>query len=326
MRALRMACLFLAAGLLCCHSARGDDRHNGIELRKAERIVLLGGTLIEREQTFGDWETQLTVAAAGQNITVRNLGWSGDTVWGESRGLFEPHLGYQRLVEHVQAADPTLVIIAYGNNEAFAGESRLDEFITQYAKLLDDLKADGRGFVLVSPLLMEAASLPRDPDVAPDDAAAYNHHADLYADAIAALAGKKGHGFIDLRPPQRAYVSAGGSPLTFNGLHLTDAGYRQTARWFVSRFLPSVRVDEYDDDAPAAAELQAAVVAKNELFFYRWRPQNFTYLFGFRKHEQGQNAVEVPQFDPLIEAAEHRIAKLAQKAVSTGANEGNEGS
>ncbi len=318
MRALQLACLFLSAGLLCCDLVRGDDRHDGIELRHSERIVLLGGTLIEREQTFGDWETLLTLAAAGQDITVRNLGWSGDTVWGESRGLFEPHLGYQRLVEQVQAVSPTLVIIAYGNNEAFAGENRLDEFITQYAKLLDDLTADGRRFVLMGPLLMEAASLPRDPDVAPDYAATYNHHVGLYAEAIATLAGERGHRFLDLRPPQQAYLSGDNSPLTLNGLHLTADGYRRTARWFVTRLLPSAVAADPELDTPAVSDLRAAIIAKNKLFFYRWRPQNFTYLFGFRKHEQGQNAVEVPQFDPLIEAAERQIAKLARRATNKG--------
>ena len=45
--------------------------------------------------------------------------------------------------------------------------------------------------------------------------------------------------------------------------------------------------------------LRQTIVKKNELFFHRWRPQNNTYLFLFRKHEQGQNAKEIPEFDPL---------------------------
>ena len=57
-------------------------------------------------------------------------------------------------------------------------------------------------------------------------------------------------------------------------------------------------------------ELREAIVAKNRLFFNQWRPQNETYIFGFRKHEQGQYAAEIPQFDPLIEKAEQRIAEL----------------
>lgn len=57
-------------------------------------------------------------------------------------------------------------------------------------------------------------------------------------------------------------------------------------------------------------ELRTAIGVKNELFFHRYRPQNETYLFLFRKHEQGNNAVEIPQFDPLIAAKEKEIANL----------------
>ena len=40
--------------------------------------------------------------------------------------------------------------------------------------------------------------------------------------------------------------------------------------------------------------LRQAIIKKNALFFHRWRPANETYLYGFRKHEQGNNAVEPP--------------------------------
>jgi len=56
--------------------------------------------------------------------------------------------------------------------------------------------------------------------------------------------------------------------------------------------------------------LRKQIVAKNKLYFHRYRPQNETYLFLFRKREQGNNAVEIPQFDPLVEAAEKEIALL----------------
>jgi hypothetical protein len=58
-------------------------------------------------------------------------------------------------------------------------------------------------------------------------------------------------------------------------------------------------------------------VDKNLLFFHRHRPQNETYLFLFRKHEQGNNAVEVEQFEPLIEAADKRLAKLTAPSERT---------
>src|SRR4030095_7282248 len=57
-------------------------------------------------------------------------------------------------------------------------------------------------------------------------------------------------------------------------------------------------------DLDQAEELRQTVVKKNELFFHRYRPENNTYLFLFRKHEQGQNAKEIPQFEPFIEEHE----------------------
>ncbi len=59
-------------------------------------------------------------------------------------------------------------------------------------------------------------------------------------------------------------------------------------------------------------KLRKTIVAKNQLYFHRWRPQNETYLFGFRKHEQGKNAVEVPKFDPLVAAKEKEILTLSK--------------
>ena len=66
-----------------------------------------------------------------------------------------------------------------------------------------------------------------------------------------------------------------------------------------------------------AESLRQAILKKNELYFDRWRPQNETYLFGFRKHEQGQNAKEIPMFDRLIAEQESAIAKLRQPVPHT---------
>ncbi|MCY2966652.1 MAG: GDSL-type esterase/lipase family protein [Planctomycetota bacterium] len=56
--------------------------------------------------------------------------------------------------------------------------------------------------------------------------------------------------------------------------------------------------------------LRSTIREKNQLYFHRWRPQNETYLFGFRKNEQGQNGKEIPMFDPLVEKLEKQIADL----------------
>jgi hypothetical protein len=57
-------------------------------------------------------------------------------------------------------------------------------------------------------------------------------------------------------------------------------------------------------------QIRQQIVEKNMLFFHRWRPQNITYLTGFRKHEQGNNAVEIAQFDPLVEQIEMKVNEL----------------
>ena len=56
--------------------------------------------------------------------------------------------------------------------------------------------------------------------------------------------------------------------------------------------------------------LRQLIVSKNADFFNYWRPENDTYILGYRKHEQGRNAVELPQFKPLVEAKEKEIARL----------------
>jgi lysophospholipase L1-like esterase len=63
-------------------------------------------------------------------------------------------------------------------------------------------------------------------------------------------------------------------------------------------------------DQEQVERLRTTINRKNLLFFYRWRPQNITYLFGFRKHEQGKNAIEIPRFDPLVAEQEKQIARL----------------
>ena len=72
-----------------------------------------------------------------------------------------------------------------------------------------------------------------------------------------------------------------------------------------------------DEHFVHSERLRQAIIDKNRLYFYRWRPQNITYLFLFRKHEQGQNAKELAEFDKLIAAKEKEIAKLRKPVAHT---------
>jgi hypothetical protein len=59
-------------------------------------------------------------------------------------------------------------------------------------------------------------------------------------------------------------------------------------------------------------ELRVRAAESARLFFDMHRPQNETYLLLFRKHEQGNNAVEIDQYRPLV--AEQQLDLLHQAA------------
>jgi lysophospholipase L1-like esterase len=311
--------LMLASSFLVATPAsRADDK---LSLKDGDRIVWIGGTLIEREQVSGYWETMLAAALPDKTITNRNLGWSGDTVWCDSRGMFDPaDQGYARTLELATAQKPTLIILAYGGNEAFAGEPGLSRFLEQYRKLVSDLSKTGARFAFLLPIDMDPAACP-----SPSEAEHYNQLVETYRKAIRDLAHELKAPVIDLSHPAADEKQLKNCPLTSDGMHLTACGYWAYAHRLRDQIedankdvtLP-VPADPYPTAATVSTSdrlerIRSEIVQKNELFFHRWRPQNFTYIFGFRKHEQGNNAVEIPQFDPLIEKREAEIAKL-QKA------------
>lgn len=136
----------------------------------------------------------------------------------------------------------------------------------------------------------------------------------LYCRAIEQLAKERDACYVSLFDlmdvMQNSPTRVGTQTLTDSGMHLTDNGYRMAAFEIAKRLgidLPELNFAVPDQ---RIAELQAAIQLKNEFYFHRYRPQNETYLFLFRKHEQGNNAVEIPQFDPLVEEQEKRIAVL----------------
>jgi hypothetical protein len=383
------------------------------QFKDGDRVVLVGSTLIEREQRYGYWELALTTRHPEKNITFRNLGWSGDTVWGESRVGFDldnPKIGFTRLVEHVLALKPTVIIVGYGTNESFAGEDGLPQFREGMNKLLDAFAPAKARIMLLAPPLMEGVRK-------------QNFNLRIYGTAIQDISKKRKCGFIDLdvdlgeeySKPERP--KRWGPKLTDDGMHLSEFGYWFTAHeicgikelqrgtgwqprilrnhraWGIRidtkakkangeevkvdgleleplRFraidnqqplpLPGewrpkwssmngwwlwppprtltveglppgkyvLRIDgkeitsgsamdweffktiERGPEFDQAEKLRKLIVEKNRLYFHRWRPQNDTYLFGFRKHEQGKNAIEIPKFDPLVEKLEKEIAKL----------------
>jgi len=377
---------------------------------------LLGNTLIEREQRYGYFETALLASSKVKNLTFRNIGWSGDNVFGRSRAGFgapgggiqrwQPpvprpsEFGFKELQKHVLATKPTLLLVGYGGNESFAGEQGLETFTAGLNTLLDFLDGTGARIVLLSPIGLEKLDPPF------PDPTEHNRQLKLYTDAIAAVAHRRGYPMVNLlRWMSQAESQKNSAPLTYNSMHLNESGYRRLGPYLATKFAdppqpwrvlvdisrkvhrergthlenlsvqsdPSVKPNKVefqllDEQLPipvasattlsqlagerklfikglpegeyrlsvdgsrvvsaSAAhwaqgvilntgpefdqveKLRQTIIEKDRLYFYRYRPQNNTYLFLFRKHEQGQNAKEIPMFDPLIETKEKQIEQL----------------
>jgi lysophospholipase L1-like esterase len=290
---LRLTCL--AVALLAAVPAFAEP----FEFKSSDRVILIGGTLIEREQRYGYWEAMLTARHPG--IRFRNLGWSGDDVFGVARRAFEvgdANIGRKRLVDLALAEKPTVILICYGANECFEGEAGLGKFHKGYAKLLDELAPAKARIVLLGPPPF-AEMPPPLPDLKKQDT-----NLRIYFESIRSLSSEYKTGLVDLYDAFGRVEGMRG--MTDNGIHMTDVGYARSAGNFLRAFGLKVEGGYTPDLEP----LRTAIRKKNELYFYRWRPQNETYLFGFRKHEQGKNGKEVAEFDPLVAAAEAEIDKI----------------
>ena len=276
---------------------------------EGDRIVFLGGTLVERDQTYSYFESMLLTHFKNVNFTFRNLGWSGDTVWGEARvGFGSQKDGYASLLSRVGESKPTLLFVNYGMNESFEGEAGLSHFVEGYNALLDDLAKTRAKIWLVSPNRHEDLRRPL------PDPSEHNNQLKMYANAIVKIAEKRGYGFVNLFEalPDGAKETPP-HPLTDNGIHFNDYG----AKRFAIAMIIGLGIHTSPSTSPETIEsIRTLVNQKNREFFYRWRPQNETYIFGFRKHEQGRNAVEIPQFDPIIEKLESKINELKKQESS----------
>src|SRR4030095_3784971 len=58
-----------------------------LELNKGEHICLVGNTLAERMQFFGNLETRLTSRLADQELVFRNLGYAADEITTRLRSM-----------------------------------------------------------------------------------------------------------------------------------------------------------------------------------------------------------------------------------------------
>ncbi len=304
----------LLLAMLCPALAFAAAPAKPFDLRDGDRVVFLGDTLMEREKDFGYIELMMTLRFPERNVTFRNLGWSADTPVGISRVSFDWPKGegemFRQLMEQIKQVQPTVVVLGYGMASSFDGAAGLEKFTADYNKLIDGILALNKDtrFILLSPIRHEKLPPPL------PDPARHNEMLAGYTKAIEGVAVKRGFNFVNLFE----WVERKSNPkdrYTENGIHLKGGGYLGISYAIHDNLGWNQNINEL----VLRNDLRENILAKNQLFFHRWRPENSTYLFLFRKHEQGRNAQEIPKFDPLIEAEEVKIAKLRREPAQANA-------
>ena len=256
---------------LTCAAALRAESPAKLELKKGDHISLIGNTLADRMQHDGYLESFIQKAFAPDNLTFRNLGFSGDELTIRQRS---ESFGSQ---DEWLAKNKTDVVLAFfGFNESFAGPAGLDKFKADLAKFIDDTKKqkyNGNSaprIVLFSPIAQEKIADPNVPDPAPNNA-----NLKLYTVAMAEVARAHEVQFINLFTASENLYKDAKQPLTFNGIHLTENGYKALA--------PAMFEAMFDTSAPAIDEkLRKAVQDKNEMFFSRYRTVDGYNVYGGR--------------------------------------------
>ena len=198
-RARLAICLALAAMAvpLAASAGRGPTTPPKLELHKGDRIILIGNTLAERMQYFGNFETLLQSRFPDLDLVFHDLGWSADELTLRPRSA-----GFKDHGHTLEDEKPDVLIAAFGFNESFAGPKGLDKFKKDLDKFLDEsttTKYNGKAaprLVLLSPIAHEDL---HDPHVT--DGKANNENIALYTEAMAEAAGKHKVVFVDLFAP-----------------------------------------------------------------------------------------------------------------------------
>ncbi len=255
-------------------------------LRSGDTLALVGGTFIERMQSTAALENELQCRRPDWQLRVRNLGWSGDDVHGVARKVFEsdPQRGFERLMADLKIASPTIVMISYGFAEASNGKEGIASFGSGLRKLVQSIKEMPCRVVLLRPFVVPGIRTK-----------GYQEAIDACVNTVDVVA----------KETDSAVVSAQCNDWSDDRLVPSESGYESIGVQLADQLVGERASSAVD------GELNALIIRKNELFFHRHRPQNETYLLLFRKHEQGNNAVELPQFDPLVDELDQRIWQQA---------------
>ncbi len=305
----------LSLVLVSCFAVHATAQN--LELHKGDHICIVGNTLAERMQFFGNLETRLTSRLADQDLVFRNLGYSADEITTRLRsmdfGTPDQWLAADAPVPQPQKlnADAPVrknrfelantkadVILAFfGYNEAQAGEAGLAKFkqdLDAWLKHTLAQKYNGRSaprIVLFSPIAHENLDDPNLPDGQEDNA-----RLTLYTAAMADVAKTNEVRFVNLFTPTTALFASSSAPHTINGIHLNEHGDAMVAGMIEDALFPDG--PRLKRDAAALERLRQAINDKNFYWYHRYRTTDGYSTYGdraFLKFTGGQSNYEVVQ-------------------------------
>ncbi len=251
-----------------------------LELKPSERIAMVGGSLAERMNLFGYFETLLHTRFPDKQLLFRNFGWPADEV-----GLQQRPDNYTKIDDPLEIYSPELLLCFFGSNERFAGTdaSAVSAFRQRYQEWIEATRSrftkEGQAprFVLISPIAFEASENENLPQGAKD-----NEQLAIYTGAIKQLAEELGLQFVDLFTPSQAlFASQAGAQFTINSLHHNEAGDRAIAAQMDTQLFKSPH--PLGMDVSKFHQVRQWVNDKSWYHLQDYRMLNGWYVYGGRR-------------------------------------------
>jgi putative heme-binding domain-containing protein len=250
------------------------------EPRDGERIALVGGSLAERMNLFGYFESLLHTRFPEKKLVFRNFGWPADEVGNQQR----PD-NYTTIDDPLQVFSPQAFVCFFGFNEHFAGDSpeQLAKFQDRYRQWISEhqlkfSKPDRAArFVLVSPIAFEQTDNHLLPDGQQNNSSLLK-----YAQAVKALASELNLPYVDLYTPSlSAFAAEPGAQYTINGIHCNERGDRLIAGALDQQLFQSPH--PVGMDVSTFHQVRQAVNDKAWFHLQDYRMLNGWYVYGGRR-------------------------------------------
>lgn len=250
------------------------------EFRDGERIALVGGSLAERMNLFGYFESMLHTRFPDKKLVFRNFGWPADEV-----GIQQRPNNYTEIDNPMEAFGPELFVCFFGFNEHFTGSSDEDvaKFQELYRKWIEARETEySKGnrearFILVSPAAVENSN-----DELLPTGETSNEALKKYVAAIEQLASDMDLPFVDLfDATQEAFSEEAGSQYTINGIHLNEQGDRLVASELDQQLFSTIHPTGMD--VSTFHDIREAVNDKSWFHLQDYRMLNGWYVYGGRR-------------------------------------------